>query len=155
LFVQRARSRNPAFVLSEENAQVVAEICSRLDGIPLAIELAAARVGMLSVEQISERLGDSLELLTSGSRTATRRQRTLRGALDWSHELLSEPERVLFVAAMAAPALAASPFGGSPGFAPGNVFRSATANEHDTSLHATGHSNEPTQCQASFCTTTP
>jgi predicted ATPase/DNA-binding SARP family transcriptional activator/DNA-binding CsgD family transcriptional regulator len=96
LFVQRARSRNPAFVLSEENAQAVAELCSRLEGIPLAIELAAARVGMLSVELISERLADSLELLRSDRRTVTRRQRTLRGALDWSHELLSEPERVLF-----------------------------------------------------------
>jgi predicted ATPase len=96
LFVQRAQSRHSAFVLSEENAQAVTEICSRLEGIPLAIELAAARVGTLAVEQISERLADSLELLRGGSRIVTRRQRTLRGALDWSHELLSEPERVLF-----------------------------------------------------------
>jgi DNA-binding CsgD family transcriptional regulator/tetratricopeptide (TPR) repeat protein len=73
----------------------VAQICERLDGIPLAIELAAARVG-LSVEQIAERLDDSLRLLTTGSRTASARQRTLRGALDWSYDLLSEPERVLF-----------------------------------------------------------
>jgi hypothetical protein len=68
----------------------------RLDGIPLAIELAPPGQGTLRLEQISERLGDSPELLTGGSRTATRRQRTLRGALDWSYELLSEPERVLF-----------------------------------------------------------
>src|SRR5215212_3792542 len=68
LFVQRARSRDSAFVLSEENTQAVAEICRRLDGIPLAIELAAARVGTLAVEQISERLADSLELLRGGSR---------------------------------------------------------------------------------------
>jgi predicted ATPase/DNA-binding SARP family transcriptional activator/DNA-binding CsgD family transcriptional regulator len=96
LFVQRARSRDSTFVLFPENAQIVAEICERLDGIPLAIELAAARVGTLTVQQIYERLGDALELLTGDRRTVTRRQRTLRGALDWSHELLSEPERMLF-----------------------------------------------------------
>ena len=95
LFVERAHQRNPAFVLEPQNAAPVAEICRRLDGIPLAIELAAARVG-LSVEQISERLGDSLKSLTEGSRTATPRHRTLRGALDWSHELLSESEERLF-----------------------------------------------------------
>src|SRR5215216_4419548 len=95
LFVERARLRNPAFSLTSENAHVVARICERLDGIPLAIELAAARVG-LSVEQIAARLDDSLRLLTSGSRTALPRQRTLRGTLDWSYALLSEPERELF-----------------------------------------------------------
>jgi predicted ATPase/DNA-binding CsgD family transcriptional regulator len=95
LFVQRARYRNPAFVLTPHNAADVAEICTRLEGIPLAIELAAARVGF-SVQEIAARLDDSLRLLTAGSRTATPRQRTLRGALDWSHDLLSEPERVLF-----------------------------------------------------------
>jgi predicted ATPase/DNA-binding SARP family transcriptional activator/DNA-binding CsgD family transcriptional regulator len=95
LFVERAHYRNPAFVLTPQNAQAVALICERLDGIPLAIELAAARVG-LSAEQIAERLDDSLRLLSTGSRTASARQRTLRGALDWSYELLSEPERVLF-----------------------------------------------------------
>ena len=95
LFVQRARYRNPAFVLTGQNAGAVAEICARLEGIPLAIELAAARVGF-SVQEIARRLDDSLRLLTSGNRTATPRQRTLRGALDWSHDLLSEPERVLF-----------------------------------------------------------
>jgi predicted ATPase/DNA-binding SARP family transcriptional activator/DNA-binding CsgD family transcriptional regulator len=95
LFLERAQRRNPAFALTPGNAQAVEEICRRLSGIPLAIELAAARVG-LSVEQIATRLDDSLRLLTAGSRTATSRQRTLRGALDWSYELLSEPERRLF-----------------------------------------------------------
>ena len=95
LFVERARYRNPAFLLDQQNARAVAEICHKLDGIPLAIELAAARVG-LSVEQIATRLDDSLRLLTGGNRTATPRQQTLRGALDWSYELLIEPERELF-----------------------------------------------------------
>ena len=96
LFAQRAAERRPDFTLSPENAQAVAQICRKLDGIPLAIELAAARVGALSAEQISERLEDSLKLLTGGGRTRTPRQRTLRGALEWSHELLSAPEQVLF-----------------------------------------------------------
>ena len=96
LFVERARGRDPSFSLSPKNALAVTEICRRLEGIPLAIELAAARVGTLSIEQISERLEGSLELLTRGGRTAVPRQRTLKGTLDWSHELLSEPERVLF-----------------------------------------------------------
>jgi DNA-binding CsgD family transcriptional regulator/tetratricopeptide (TPR) repeat protein len=74
----------------------VAEICRKLDGLPLAIELAAARVGTLSVEQISEKLEDSLKLLTVGDRTAVPRQQTLRGTLDWSYDLLSEPEQKLF-----------------------------------------------------------
>jgi predicted ATPase/DNA-binding SARP family transcriptional activator/DNA-binding CsgD family transcriptional regulator len=95
LFAERARHRNPTFSLTPENAHAVARICGRLEGIPLAIELAAVRVG-LSVEQIATRLDDSLRLLTSGSRTASPRQRTLRGTLDWSHALLSEPERRLF-----------------------------------------------------------
>ena len=95
LFVQRARYRNPAFVLTRQNAEAVAKICEKLEGIPLAIELAAARVGF-SVHEIAKRLDDSLKLLTTGNRTAAPRQRTLRGALDWSHDLLSEPERVLF-----------------------------------------------------------
>ena len=95
LFVERARHRNPAFALTPENTHAVARICGRLEGVPLAIELAAARVG-LSVEQIATRLDDSLGLLTTGSRTASPRQRTLRGTLDWSHELLSEHERRLF-----------------------------------------------------------
>lgn len=95
LFVERAGRRNPAFALTPENAHAVARICGRLEGMPLALELAAARVG-LSVEEIATRLDDSLGLLTTGSRTASPRQRTLRGTLDWSHELLSAHERRLF-----------------------------------------------------------
>jgi non-specific serine/threonine protein kinase len=96
LFVERARGRDPAFSLGPQNTPAVAEICRRLEGIPLAIELAAARVGTLSVEQISERLEGSLKLLTHGGRTAVPRHRTLKGTLDWSHELLSESERKVF-----------------------------------------------------------
>jgi len=96
LYLERARHRNPSFTLTPENTRAVAEICRWLDGIPLAIELAAVRTGTMSVEQISERLRDSLELLSDGNRTATLRQRTLQGALDWSHNLLNEAERVLF-----------------------------------------------------------
>jgi predicted ATPase/DNA-binding SARP family transcriptional activator/DNA-binding CsgD family transcriptional regulator len=95
LFAERARHRHPSFTMRSENARAVAEICRRLDGLPLAIELAAARVGTLSVQQISEKLEDSLKLLTVGDRTAVPRQRTLRGTLDWSHDLLSEPEQKL------------------------------------------------------------
>lgn len=95
LFVDRARYHNPAFLLTPHNARAVAEICRRLDGIPLAIELAAARVG-LSVDELAARLDDSLRLLNAGGRTAPPRQRTLRGTLDWSHELLPAPERALF-----------------------------------------------------------
>src|SRR3712207_6134586 len=73
-----------------------AEVCRRLEGIPLAIELAAARVGVLEVGQIAARLKDSLGVLAGGSRTAPSRQRTLRGALEWSYELLGELERDLF-----------------------------------------------------------
>jgi predicted ATPase/DNA-binding SARP family transcriptional activator/DNA-binding CsgD family transcriptional regulator len=96
LFVERARHRCPSFTLTSGSAQTVAEICRRLDGIPLALELAAARIGALSPGQISERLGDSLGLLTNGGRTAMPRQRTLRGALDWSHDLLSNDEKKVF-----------------------------------------------------------
>ena len=96
LFVERARGRDPSFSLSPQNSRAVTEICGRLEGIPLAIELAAARVGTLSLSHISGRIGDSLDLLTRGGRTAEPRQRTLKGALDWSHDLLSEPEKVLF-----------------------------------------------------------
>ena len=96
LFVERARGRDPAFSLSLHNALTVSDVCRRLEGIPLAIELAAAMAGTLSVEQISERLNGSLELLTHGGRTAVPRQRTLKGTLEWSYDLLSEPERALF-----------------------------------------------------------
>ena len=96
LFVERARAVAPAFELTERNAAAVAQVCLRLDGIPLAIELAAARVKVLSVEQISERLGGSFDLLTGGGRITLPRQRTLRAAVDWSHELLGEKEQILF-----------------------------------------------------------
>ncbi len=95
LFVERARARRPDFALDARNAAAVAAICRHLDGIPLALELAAARVGALPVEGIATRLDDRFRLLTGGPRTALPRQRTLRAALDWSYDLLSEPERAL------------------------------------------------------------
>ena len=95
LFVDRAKTALPAFTITNENAPTIAQICARLDGIPLAIELAAARVKMLKVEQIAERLDDRFRLLTGGSRTALPRQQTLRALIDWSHDLLSAPERAL------------------------------------------------------------
>jgi predicted ATPase len=95
LFVERASFALPAFALNDDNAPAIAQICYRLDGIPLAIELAAARVKVLSAEKIAERLDDRFRLLTGGSRTALPRQQTLRGAIDWSHSLLSQPERAL------------------------------------------------------------
>src|SRR5918998_3407526 len=96
LFLERTAAVNPTFTLTEQNAGAVAQVCYRLDGIPLAIELAAARAKVLSVEQISERLDDSFRLLAAGSRTAMPRHRTLHATMDWSHELLSREERVLF-----------------------------------------------------------
>ncbi len=95
LFVERARAVKPSFALDERSATAVARICYRLDGMPLAIELAAARAGVLSAEQISSRLEDSLGLLTAGGRTAEPRQKTFRATLEWSYDLLSEPEREL------------------------------------------------------------
>jgi predicted ATPase/DNA-binding CsgD family transcriptional regulator len=96
LFVERARSKQAGFSLSNDNAPAVVQVSRNLDGIPLAIELAAAWVGTLSVGQIVERLGDPLRLLTRGGRKAEARQRTLRGALAWSYDLLSGTERTLF-----------------------------------------------------------
>jgi non-specific serine/threonine protein kinase len=95
LFVERASSASPRFSMTERNAAAVAEVCGRLDGLPLAIELAAARVKALTVEQIAARLDDCFRLLTTGSRTALPRHQTLRATLDWSHDLLSEREQVL------------------------------------------------------------
>jgi non-specific serine/threonine protein kinase len=95
LFADRASSRHPGFELTPENAQAVAQVCARLEGIPLAIELAAARIGMLSAEQISERLGHSLKLL-AGDGSADDRHQTLRATLEWSFELLGESEQILF-----------------------------------------------------------
>jgi predicted ATPase/DNA-binding SARP family transcriptional activator len=95
LFVERAGAVDTGFELTERNASAVAWLCRKLDGIPLAIELAAARVRALTVEQISERLEDPLSLLTTGSRTAAPRHQTLRATLQWSYELLGEQEREL------------------------------------------------------------
>jgi predicted ATPase/class 3 adenylate cyclase len=96
LFAERASVALPDFEITHENAQAVAQICHRLDGIPLALELAAARVKLLRVEQIAARLDDAFLLLTGGSRTALPRQQTLRSAIDWSYNLLSIPEQALF-----------------------------------------------------------
>jgi len=96
LFLERAAIVKPDFTLTKDNAAFVAQICFRLDGIPLAIELAAARVKVLSPEQIAARLDDRFRLLTGGSRTALPRQQTLRAMIDWSYSLLSEPEKTLF-----------------------------------------------------------
>ncbi len=96
LFVERAATARSGFMLTRQNAPAIAQICNRLDGIPLAIELAASRVKVLSIEQIASRLDNRFQLLTGGSRTALPRQQTLRATIDWSYSLLSEPERVLF-----------------------------------------------------------
>jgi predicted ATPase/DNA-binding SARP family transcriptional activator len=96
LFVDRARAANPSFELTEENAGSVAELCRRLDGLPLALELAAARVSALPVGAISDALRDRFRLLTTRSRSGPLRQQTLRAAIDWSYDLLDEPERDLF-----------------------------------------------------------
>lgn len=95
LFAERAAAADPAFRITAANAAAVAHICRQLDGMPLALELAAARVRAMRVEQIAERLRDRFALLTRGSRTALERHQTLRSLIDWSHELLSEPERML------------------------------------------------------------
>jgi predicted ATPase/gluconate kinase len=96
LFADRASKRHPGFELTPENARAVAKVCTSLEGMPLAVELAAARIGILSAGQISERLDRSLDLLTGGGRTAGHRHRTLRATLDWSYGLLGEPEQTLF-----------------------------------------------------------
>jgi predicted ATPase len=95
LFVDRAVTTAPGFTVTGENAPTVAQVCRRLDGIPLAIELAAARVKVLAVEQIAARLDDRFRLLTGGSRTVLPRHRTLRAAIDWSYSLLSDHERAV------------------------------------------------------------
>jgi predicted ATPase/class 3 adenylate cyclase len=96
LFADRARLARTDFRVADDNAATVGEICRRLDGMPLAIELAAARVRALSLAEILAGLRDRFRLLTGGARTAVRRQQTLRASVDWSHALLTEPERVLF-----------------------------------------------------------
>ena len=96
LFIERALAVNPLFRINNDNAPAVSGICNRLDGIPLAIELAAARIKILSVEKIYERLDDRFNLLTGGKRTALPRQQTLRALIDWSYDLLSENEKILW-----------------------------------------------------------
>ena len=96
LFTDRARRTRPDFRVTDGNVALVTEICRRLDGMPLAIELAAARTRALSLRQIVDSLHDRFRLLTGGARAAVRRQQTLRGCVDWSHALLTDPERVLF-----------------------------------------------------------
>jgi predicted ATPase/class 3 adenylate cyclase len=96
LFIERALSVNPKFRVNNDNAPALSEVCSRLDGIPLAIELAAARIKILSIEKIYERLDDRFKLLTGGKRTALPRQQTLRALIDWSYDLLTENEKILW-----------------------------------------------------------
>jgi predicted ATPase len=96
LFIDRATAAIPTFKVTNHNAPALAQICYRLDGIPLAIELAAAKVRVLSVEQIAKRLDDRFRLLTGGSRTALEHHQTLRAAIDWSYNLLPPVEQVLF-----------------------------------------------------------
>jgi predicted ATPase/DNA-binding winged helix-turn-helix (wHTH) protein len=95
LFVARARQADPRFVLDDDNRAAVADICRRLDGIPLAIELAAARLPLLGVMGLRQRLDERFQVLTAGSRAVMRRHQTLRAALEWSHGLLDEPERAV------------------------------------------------------------
>ena len=95
-FEQRAQLVRPSFCLDEDNVAAVRQVCRRLDGLPLAIELAAARLRILSVNQLAERLDDVFSVLVGGSRTAPVRHQTLRATLDWSHDLLDDDERVAF-----------------------------------------------------------
>ena len=96
LFIERAGAAKAGFEITNENAPAVAEICARLDGLPLAIELAAARIKLLPPKAILTRLANRLKLLTGGAKDLPARQRTLRGAIEWSHDLLDEGERTLF-----------------------------------------------------------
>ncbi len=130
LFRQRARAVCADFELDADNAAAVARICRRLDGIPLALELAAARMRVLAAEQIAARLDDRFALLTAGERTASPRQRTLRAAMEWSHRLLTADEQVVLrrLAAFATSfdldaAEAVAGDGGEPGRVADLVFR--------------------------------
>ncbi|MGA8532974.1 MAG: tetratricopeptide repeat protein [Candidatus Tumulicola sp.] len=96
LFVDRAKAADTRFILTDDNAPIVAEICRRLDGIPLAIELAAARVKILSIPNLAQRLNERFKILTGGSRTALPRQKTLGALIDWSYDLLTPQEQMLF-----------------------------------------------------------
>src|SRR3954469_8274954 len=96
LFVERAQQARSDFALTVRNAAAVSRVCRRLDGIPLAIELAAARVRSITVEEIDSKLDHRFSLLTGGSRSALPRQKTLRSLIDWSYDLLDVPEKALF-----------------------------------------------------------
>jgi non-specific serine/threonine protein kinase len=96
LFVERATAAQAQFRLTEGNAQPVAQICRRLDGIPLALELAAARVGVLTPKELTERIDQRFSIFTRGSRTTLPRQQTLQATMDWSYQLLTRSERRLF-----------------------------------------------------------
>jgi predicted ATPase/class 3 adenylate cyclase len=96
LFVERAMAVQPSFRLTDDNAPTLVDICRRLDGLPLAIELAAARTRILTAQQLAARLDQRLGVLTGGARDLPARQQTLRGAIDWSHDLLDEPDKLLF-----------------------------------------------------------
>ena len=96
LFVERARTAHPNFVLTKDNASAVAEICRRLDGLPLALELAAARIKLLQPQAILSRLDDKLKLLTGGARDLPTRHQTLRNTLEWSYDLLNQDEKTLY-----------------------------------------------------------
>src|SRR6185436_2258426 len=96
LFLQRAQAVTPTFELSTANARAIAELCVHLDGLPLAIELAASRAKLLSPQALLARLGRRLELLRGGARDRPERQQTLRAALDWSFDLLEEDARLVF-----------------------------------------------------------
>jgi predicted ATPase len=109
LFVDRTRAATPAFALTTENAAAVAQVCRRLDGLPLAIELAAARLRVLSPAQIDDRLGDRLALLTSGNRGAHIRSRTLRACVGWSFDLCTPAEQKLWVRSSVSPAVSHTP----------------------------------------------
>ena len=97
LFIERAREARPSFELTEENVDSVVEICKRLDGLPLAIELAAARLKLFSAPELTDRLRSRLKLLSGGARDLPERQRTLRGTIEWSYELLDDEERAVFL----------------------------------------------------------
>ncbi len=108
LFLDRAHGVMPGFEISDGNASVIAQICRRLDGIPLALELAAVRLDMLTTEQLFQRLDHAFRLLTGGARTALPRQQTLRATIDWSYQLLLEHERLLLLRLSASPAVSRS-----------------------------------------------
>src|SRR5262249_37537172 len=95
LFIERARLQLPRFALTERHASALAELCAHLDGIPLALELAAARAHSPSLEDLNARLDDRFKILTGGSRTALPRQQTLRATLDWSYGMLDDDERAV------------------------------------------------------------